>query len=292
MTDSDTSALISVTRAAQLMSGDDVLVVDVRFKLEDPGYGALAYAESHMPGAVYLDLDQDLSSPVVAGVTGRHPLPDPNVFEARMREVGLRKSDLVIVYDDGPGFYAARLWWLLIWLGHEKVSVVDGGLNAWRNAGLPMSAERSVRPWPGNFTSQPDDTLLVAADTLLAQIGAGQDKPHYHLLDARAIERFRGEVEPIDPVAGHVPGAMCLPCSGNLNNEGQFLPASALRTRFPDVGAGQMLACYCGSGVTACHNILAAVVAGLPMPRLYAGSWSEWITDPDRPVAVTEPGAG
>lgn len=292
MTDSDTSALISVTRAAQLMAGDDVLVVDVRFKLEDPRYGALAYAESHVPGAVYLDLDQDLSSPVVPGVTGRHPLPDPNVFEARMREIGLRKSDLVIAYDDGPGFYAARLWWLLTWLGHEKVNVVDGGLNAWRKAGLPMTAERSVRPWPGDFTAQPDDSLLVAADALLAQTGMEQDTPQYCLLDARAIERFRGDVEPIDPVAGHIPGAMCLPCSGNLNSEGQFLPASALRARFPDAAPGQALVCYCGSGVTACHNILAAVLAGLPMPRLYAGSWSEWITDPDRPIAVTESEAG
>lgn len=292
MIDSSAILLISVAEAARRAADADVLVIDVRFKLEDPGYGAGAYADSHLPGAVYLDLDEDLSSPIVAGVTGRHPLPDPNVFEARMREIGLRKVDQVIVYDDGPGFYAARLWWLLTWLGHPRVNVIDGGLAAWRKAGLPMTAERSVRPWPGDFTGQPDDTLLVAADALLAQIEAGQESSRYLLLDARAIERFRGDVEPIDPVAGHIPGAKCLPCSGNLDAEGRFLPAQTLRARFSGVASGQVLVCYCGSGVTACHNILAAVVAGLPMPRLYAGSWSEWITDPDRPLAVTEPEAG
>lgn len=289
---SDSSALISVHQAAERMADADVLVLDVRFKLEDPAYGAQAYAQSHVPGALYLDLDQDLSSPVVPGVTGRHPLPDPNVFEARMREIGLRKTDQVIVYDDGPGFYAARLWWLLTWLGHTQVSVLDGGLNAWRQAGLRMTVEKSVRPWPGDFIAQPDDSLLVAADVLHAQVTKKQNTPVYRLLDARAPERFRGEVEPIDPVAGHIPGAMCLPCSGNLDGEGQFLPSQALRARFPDIAPGQTFVCYCGSGVTACHNILAAVLAGLPMPCLYAGSWSEWITEPGRPVAVTESEAG
>lgn len=292
MTATESNPLISVREAAGQLENDNVLVLDVRFKLEDTGYGAQAYAESHLPGAVYLDLDQDLSSPIVPGVTGRHPLPDPNVFEARMREIGLRKADQVIVYDDGPGFYAARLWWLLTWLGHEQVRVIDGGLNAWRQAGLSLTAERTVRPWPGDFTAQPDDTLLVSAVALLDQIAAAEELPTYLLLDARAPERFRGEVEPIDPVAGHIPGAECLPCSGNLDAEGRFLPAQTLRARFPDPAPEQELVCYCGSGVTACHNILAAVVAGLPMPRLYAGSWSEWITEPARPVAVTEPEAG
>lgn len=292
MTATESSPVINVQEAARRLHDDNVLVLDVRFKLEDTDYGAQAYSESHLPGAVFLDLDHDLSSPIVPGVTGRHPLPDPNVFEARMREIGLRKSDRVLVYDDGPGFYAARLWWLLTWLGHTQVSVIDGGLNAWRQAGLPMSTERSVRPWPGDFTARPNDTLLVAADTLLDQIAATQGQSTYRLLDARAPERFRGEVEPIDPVAGHIPGAECLPCAGNLDVNGRFLPAQALRTRFPALAPGQALVCYCGSGVTACHNILAAVIAGLPMPRLYAGSWSEWITEPSRPVAVTEPEAG
>jgi thiosulfate/3-mercaptopyruvate sulfurtransferase len=150
-----------------------------------------------------------------------------------------------------------------------------------------MTAERSVRPWPGDFSAQPDDSLLVDADTLLAQIVAGLPEPEFRLLDARAPERFRGEVEPIDPVAGHIPGALCVPCSGNLDAEGLMLPAQTLRARFPEPQPGQALACYCGSGVTACHNILAAVVAGLPMPKLYPGSWSEWITRPERPIGVT-----
>ena len=287
MTSSESSPLMSVTQAANRLSDDDVLVLDVRFKLEDTAYGAQAYAESHLPGAVYLDLDKDLSSSIVPGVTGRHPLPDAAVFEARMREIGLRKSDQVIVYDDGPGFYSARLWWLLTWLGHSNVSVIDGGLKAWREAGLPMTAERSVRPWPGDFRARPDDSLLVDAEALLAQIEAGQDTPVFQLLDARAPERFRGEVEPIDPVAGHIPGAVCVPCNGNLGADSLMLPSQVLRERFPEPEAGQALVCYCGSGVTACHNILAAVIAGLPMPRLYPGSWSEWIVEPSRPVATT-----
>lgn len=292
MTESESSNLISVQQAARRLPDEDVLVLDVRFKLEDPDYGAQVYAQSHVPGAIYLDLDQDLSSPVVPGVTGRHPLPDPDVFEARLREIGLRKTTHVIVYDDGPGFYAARLWWLLTWLGHTKVSVLDGGLNAWRKADMSMTAERSVRAWPGDFTAHVDDECLVDADTLLKRAVNASDGADFLLLDARAPERFRGEVEPIDPVAGHIPGAFCLPCSGNLDSDGHFLPAQTLRDRFPDPGPGRQLVCYCGSGVTACHNILAAVIAGLPMPRLYAGSWSEWINVPGRPVAVTEPGGG
>ncbi|MBC54689.1 MAG: sulfurtransferase [Gammaproteobacteria bacterium] len=288
----DSSLLISAPQAVEQLVDADVLVFDVRFKLEDPGYGAQAYTESHVPGAIYLDLDRDLSSPVIPGVTGRHPLPDPDVFEARLREMGLRHSDRVMIYDDGPGFYAARLWWLLTWLGHGNVSVIDGGLKAWREAGLPLTTERTVRAWPGDFTARPDDTLLVSADDVLSQITEQREKPGYVLLDARAQERFRGEQEPIDPVAGHIPGAACLPCSGNLDAEGRYLPPQELRARFPDVDAGQSLVCYCGSGVTACHNILAALIAGLPMPRLYAGSWSEWITVPERPVAVTAPEAG
>jgi thiosulfate/3-mercaptopyruvate sulfurtransferase len=288
----DSSALISVPQAVEYVADADVLLLDVRFRLEDPGYGAQAYNESHVPGAIYLDLDRDLSSPVVPGVTGRHPLPDPDVLEARLREIGLRHCDRVLVYDDGPGFYSARLWWLLTWLGHDKVSVIDGGLKAWRASGLPMTSERTVRPWPGDFTASPDDSLQVGADALMAQLGDQQKKPAYVLLDARAAERFRGEQEPIDPVAGHIPGASCLPCGGNLDADGYFLSPRQLRDRFLEIEPGQSRVCYCGSGVTACHNILAAVIAGLPMPLLYAGSWSEWITEPARPVGVTEPGVG
>lgn len=286
MTATKPDALITVQTAAQQLNAADVMFIDARFKLDDPAWGGQAFADAHIPGAVFLDLDADLSSPVVPGVTGRHPLPDVDVFEARMREIGLKKSDLVIVYDEGTGFHAARVWWLLTWLGHDRVSVLDGGLAAWRAAALPETAQQTVRTWPGDFTAQPDATLLIDADEIMSYIRHPTGNSELCLLDARAPERFRGEAEPIDPVAGHIPGAVCMPCGGNLDSNGQFKPADELRARFPEASPPQGLACYCGSGVTACHNILAAVVAGLPMPRLYAGSWSEWITDPQRPVAT------
>lgn len=272
--------LVSVQQLAAMLDAADLLLIDTRFKLEDPAYGQAAYEAGHIPGAVYLDLDADLSAPVIPGETGRHPLPDPAVLEARLRETGLRKSDLVVIYDDGPGFYPARLWWLLYWLGHSRVAVLNGGLNAWKSAGLPLTTDVSIRPWPGDFTARVNNSLLVTAHDLL------QGDADLQLLDARAAERFRGEMEPIDPVAGHIPGAMCLPCAGNLDSQGLWLTPERLRARFPPLPPEQQRVCYCGSGVTACHNILAAVLAGLPMPRLYAGSWSEWITDPSRPVAT------
>lgn len=272
--------LLSVEQLAAVQGAADLLLIDTRFKLEDSAWGRQAYDLGHIGGAVYLDLDADLSAPVIPGETGRHPLPDPAVLEARLREIGLRKDDHVVIYDDGPGFFAARLWWLLTWLGHGQISILDGGLAAWKNAGMPLTTAAAVRPWPGDFVARVDNTLLITAADLLQGDAALQ------LLDARAAERFRGEVEPIDPVAGHIPGAMCLPCGGNLGSDGFWLPADSLRARFPLLPAGQQRVCYCGSGVTACHNIFAAVLAGLPMPRLYAGSWSEWITDGTRPVAT------
>jgi thiosulfate/3-mercaptopyruvate sulfurtransferase len=186
------------------------------------------------------------------------------------------------VYDDGPGFFAARVWWLLYWLGHPQVRVLDGGLSAWEKAGLPLSAAQSVKTWPGDFVASVHPDMVVTAD----KIEQALPSPEFCLIDARAPARFRGEVEPIDPVAGHIPGAVCLPCSDNIGGDGLFLSPELLARRFPK--EHRPMVCYCGSGVTACHNILAAVVAGLPMPRLYAGSWSEWITDPARPVATDD----
>ncbi|MDP2125978.1 MAG: sulfurtransferase [Pseudohongiella sp.] len=272
--------LISAEQLAARLDAPDLLLVDTRFKLEDTAYGRAAYDSGHIPGAVYMDLDRDLSSPIVPGETGRHPLPDPAVLEARLREIGLRKADQVIIYDDGPGVYPSRLWWLLNWLGHTNVLVLDGGLAAWKTAGLALSADVRVRPWPSDFVACPDNSLLVLARDLL------QGDAGLQLLDARAPERFRGEIEPIDPVAGHIPGARCFPFGANLGADGLWLTADLLRARFPLLEPGQLRVCYCGSGVTACHNILAAVLAGLPMPKLYAGSWSEWIVDPSRPVAT------
>ncbi len=259
-------------------------ILDCRFALDDPNYGARRYGEGHIPGAVFLDLERDLSGPVRPGQTGRHPLPSPDQLIERFRAAGLDNDDEVVLYDDGPGAFAARAWWLLAWLGkREGVFLLDGGYAAWRAAELPVTDEPSPAA-PGHFTGSPDPDLLIDASELLPRL----EQPDLTLLDARALPRFLGEQEPIDPVAGHIPGAHCMPFGDNLDADGRFRDCQALRTRFePYAGAaasGQLVA-YCGSGVTACHNLFALCLAGYPLARLYAGSWSEWITDPARPVA-------
>jgi len=275
-------SLISVAELQAVAATEEIFIVDARFKLEDPAFGSAAFRAAHLPGAIFLDLDQDLSSAVVPGETGRHPLPDPAVLEAKLREAGLRKTHRVVVYDDGPGFFAARVWWLLKWLGHDSVCVLDGGLAAWQRAGGEMSDQLTVRAWPGDFLAVPHNDMLISASSVEEHLTDSR----LVLLDARSPERFRGDVEPIDPVAGHIPGAICVPCAGNLGADGLFLAAPDLRQRFPKTDEGQALVAYCGSGVTACHNVLAAAVAGLVLPKLYAGSWSEWITVARRPVAT------
>lgn len=274
---------IDVPGLASRLDGPDVRVIDVRFSLEQPGFGRSVFNAAHIPGARYLHLDEDLSSPVVPGQTGRHPLPDPETFAALLRRAGVSQDTLVVVYDDGPGLFASRLWWMLRWLGHSRVKVLDGCFRAWQEAGLPVTQE-TPRPLPeGDFVARPDDSRLIDA----AEIHRRLEDPALRLLDARGPARFTGEAEPIDPVAGHIPGAVNLPCAANTTAEGQWLDPAQLRQRFaPWLGTEIELVSYCGSGVTACHNILAAVEAGLPEPRLYAGSWSEWITDPQRPVAT------
>lgn len=273
--------LLSVSELRALAGHEGLFVIDARFKLDDPEYGARSYAEGHIPGAFYLDLDSDLSSDIVPGITGRHPLPDPALLEAKLRELGLRSTDRVVVYDDGPGFFAARAWWLLIWMGHRQVQVLDGGLAAWVNGGGEITQQQSMVAWPGDFTATTDDSMLISADDIAGKL----EQMPWLLLDARSAERFRGEQEPIDPVAGHIPGAVCLPCTENVQSDGHFLAPELLRSRFENLPSDKPRVSYCGSGVTACHNILAAVVAGQQMPKLYAGSWSEWITDARRPVA-------
>jgi len=276
------SQLITPQALATRLDRDALMIFDTRASLDDHDYGHRAYQERHIPGAVFLDLEKDLSGPIVPGRTGRHPLPDPSILEARLREAGLRQMDDVVVYDDGPGFFAARLWWLLRWMGHHRVQVLDGGFRAWTDAGLPVRQSREVRPWPGDFVARIEHHRVIEASSVLAHLRDGS----LVLLDARAPERFRGEQEPIDPVAGHIPGAHCLPCGANLGPDGRFLAADSLRKRFDSLPQQGEKVSYCGSGVTACHNILAAVEAGLLEPRLYPGSWSEWITDPKRPVAT------
>ena len=279
--------LISTEHLQQRLGQENLLVLDCRFALEDPAYGRRSYLDEHIPGAHFLDLEQDLSAPVVKGVTGRHPLPDPSALVERLRHCGLRNDSQVVLYDDGPGAFAARAWWLLVWLGkRDDLYLLDGGLKSWREAKLPLSSATPNNA-TGDFCAEPDNSLVLSAGQLVFRLSS----PELTLLDARALPRFRGEIEPLDPVAGHIPGAQCAAFTDNLGNDGCFLPAAELRKRFDDLRGErplESLVAYCGSGVTACHNLFAMSLAGYPLAPLYAGSWSEWITDPTRPVATGE----
>ena len=277
--------LISPQALNERQAQPGLVILDCRFALEDPDYGRSSYAEGHIAGAQFADLEQDLSGPVIKGVTGRHPLPDAQTLLERLRVWGISDDSDVVLYDDGPGAFAARAWWLLAWLGkRDGVFVLDGGLKAWHSAGLPLSVEASAAQL-ANFNGKPDNSLLLSAEHLQKRLG----EPGLTLIDARAKPRFRGEVEPIDPVAGHIPGAQCAAFAENLDSSGRFLPTEQLKQRFADQLAGrspQELVAYCGSGVTACHNLFALGLAGYPLGKLYAGSWSEWINDPARGIAT------
>ena len=279
--------LISPQQLAERQQSSGWVILDCRFALEDPDYGRCSYAEGHIEGAQYADLERHLSGPVTKGVTGRHPLPAADTFARQLRAWGISADTDVVLYDDGPGAYAARAWWLLAWLGkRDGVFILDGGLKAWHAAGFPLSLDAPVVE-PGTFAGTPDHRLLLDAEHLQKRLG----QPGLTLIDARAQPRFRGEVEPIDPIAGHIPGAQCAAFSENLGSDGRFLPADQLKQRFAAQLQGrppQELVAYCGSGVTACHNLFALSLAGYPLGKLYAGSWSEWITDPAREIATGE----
>ncbi|MGQ7957166.1 sulfurtransferase [Pseudomonas sp. SP16.1] len=276
--------LLTPAQLQQRLQQPGLVLLDCRFALEDPAYGRRSYLQGHIPGACFADLDGDLSGPIVPGVTGRHPLPDPARLSQRLRDWGMRAGSQVVLYDDGSGAFAAHAWWLLLWLGkRDDLYLLDGGLKAWREAGLELETEVPT-PAAGDFVGQADDALVLDAEQLTQRLGS----PELCLLDARALPRFRGEVEPLDPVAGHIPGAQCAAFTDNLDADGYFLPAEQLRARFDALRGErppQSLVAYCGSGVTACHNLFALSLAGYPLAPLYAGSWSEWITDPQRPVA-------
>jgi thiosulfate/3-mercaptopyruvate sulfurtransferase len=259
------------------------LVFDCRFSLNDTERGRSAYATSHIPGAFYLHLDEDLSGPVSTDRTGRHPLPDPERFAERMSRFGVNPRTRVFVYDDMGGAIAARLWWMLRWLGHETVAVLDGGWQAWCAEGHRVSTEIPV-PSSGAFVPKPDPDATVTAEAL-------SEDPDLRILDARGPERYRGDSEPIDPVAGHIPGAVSAPFKANLDETGHFHSIPDLKNHYLPILDGapmEKVIVYCGSGVTAAHNILAMDHAGLGRAKLYPGSWSEWITDPDRPVVRGE----
>ncbi|WP_432119846.1 sulfurtransferase [Streptomyces sp. bgisy032] len=277
------NAIISAPGLATELSGPNPpVLLDVRWQLtaakaagEPPFDGRAAYASGHLPGAVFVDLDRELASAPGAG--GRHPLPDLAVFGAAMRRAGVSAGTPVVVYDGGQGWAAARAWWLLRWTGHPDVRVLDGGLPSWEG---PLETTVPT-PKEGDFTPEPRATGLLDADAAAELARSGV------LLDARAGERYRGEVEPIDPVAGHIPGAVSAPTTENVGPDGRLLPAEELRQRFKRLGASgsSRVGVYCGSGVSAAHQVLALAVAGIPA-ELYVGSWSEWSSDPERPVAV------
>ena len=277
--------LISPQQLAERQKAASVVILDCRFALEDPDYGRCSYAEGHIEGAQYADLNRHLSGTVIKGVTGRHPLPAAETLVQRLRAWGISADTDIVLYDDGPGAYAARAWWLLAWLGkRDGVFILDGGLKAWHGAGFPLSLDAPLVA-PGTFAGTPDNRLLLDAEQLEKRLG----QPELTLIDARAQPRFRGDVEPIDPIAGHIPGAQCAAFNDNLDTDGRFLPAAQLKQRFAAQLQGRSpdeLVAYCGSGVTACHNLFALSLAGYPLGKLYAGSWSEWITDPKREIAT------
>jgi thiosulfate/3-mercaptopyruvate sulfurtransferase len=260
------------------------VVFDCRFDLADKARGERDYRTGHIPGARFAHLERELSGPITAS-SGRHPLPDPAALNHWLGTQGVGPGTQVVAYDDSAGSMAVRLWWLLRWLGHRQVAVLDGGWQAWRDARLgettAIPPPAATQPYPG----RPNASLLVTTEQLLAELGSGR----WRVLDARTGERFRGEKEPIDPVAGHIPGARSLPLQANLGADGRFLNPDRLRQLYQaELGdhAPSAAACMCGSGVTACHDLLAMEIAGLNGARLYAGSWSEWIRDPARPVAL------
>ncbi len=276
--------LISADELARHLDDAEWAVVDCRFSLDDTGRGRREYLRSHIAQAVYAHLNEDLSAPIVPGKTGRHPLPGVDELARTLSAWGIDGRVQVVVYDDAGGAIAARLWWMLRWLGHDAVAVLDGGWPAWQDAGHHLSEGLEARS-PRTFEPHPRPELLVSTEEVMARLA----DPTWRLVDSRVPRRYRGEVEPIDPVAGRIPGAANAPHPLNVGPDGLYLSAGALRARFKDVLGDippERTVFYCGSGVTAARNLLAFAHAGLGDARFYAGSWSEWITDPERPVTT------
>ena len=277
------NTLVSVGDLSDNLDNPDWRIVDCRFSLAAVEAGQRAYDEAHIPGAYYVNLDKTLSSAHIAGRTGRHPLPDKNTWINSVTALGIKPQIQVVVYDDAGGAMAARMWWMLRWIGHENVALLDGGWQAWQREGMSITAAIPESPLPA-------DTDYGMLPSLVRIVDAGAvDESRQALLDARELPRFKGEVEPLDPVAGHIPGAVCSPFSANLDASGCFRTPAELREKFSQaLESSKPLVCYCGSGVTAAHNILALKVAGIDEVALYPGSWSEWITDDKRPIATGE----
>lgn len=276
------TTLVSCETLAAHLNDPVWRVFDCRHLLTDTGYGERAYDEGHLPGAFFMHLDRDLSGPKT-GKNGRHPLPDVPQLIEKLGAAGVSAATQVVAYDDAGGMVAGRLWWLLRWLGHENVALLDGGFNRWVKEGRPLTRD-IPKASPVRFSGTAKAGALVSADEILASLG---DKERC-LVDARAPDRFRGENETLDPVGGHIPGARNRFFKDNLDAEGLFRPAAELRREFLALLAGvspEHAVMQCGSGVSACHNLIAMEIAGLRGAKLYAGSWSEWCSDPARPVA-------
>ena len=277
------TTLVSVADLAAHLNDPGWIVCDCRHDLTNYEAGRRAYARSHLPGACFLHLDEDLSGPKT-GVNGRHPLPHPITFTLRLAALGIDNGKQIVAYDASGGYYAARLWWMLRWVGHTRVAVLDGGYDAWIKAGQPVTTE-SPAARPTTFYPQLQPQHAVDA----AFVEAHLNHPEICVLDARSAERFRGENETLDSVGGHIPGAVNRFFKLNLDGQGRFKPAAGLRQEYSALlGARtpESVVHQCGSGTTACHNLLAMEIAGLTGSRLYPGSWSEWVADRSRPVAT------
>ena len=279
------TTLITAAELKQHLDNPAFVLLDCRAELTDPKAGAIAFAAGHIPGAQYADPDRDLSdkSPGPQGAfRGRHPLPTQDAFIETLRGWGVYPNSQVIAYDAHGGMFASRLWWMLRWVGHHGVAVLDGGLPAWQAVGGALTTEVINRP-RGSITKQASLVPVASADDVLANLSARAKL----VIDARAADRFRGENETIDPVAGHIPGAKNRPFKDNLLADGRFKPADQLRAEFGAlIKTPESTIAQCGSGISACHNLLAMEIAGLPGATLYPGSWSEWSADPARPVAT------
>jgi thiosulfate/3-mercaptopyruvate sulfurtransferase len=275
--------IINAIELAKHLGDPDWVIVDSRFKLADPSQGRRDYERAHILGAMYAHLDEDLSGPIIKGVTGRHPLPEVDQITAVFSRLGIDSNTQVVAYDDMGGALAAgRVWWLLRWLGHEQVALLDGGWQEWQKRNLPVRAGNETHP-SRIFIPLPRDEFIVSTE----EVEKMRKDPQYRVLDARTAERYRGENETIDPVAGHIPGAISAPYPDNLNPDGTFRADDSLAARYKKLIEGvpiDHVVTYCGSGVTAVHDILAMMKAGLGEARLYAGSYSEWIADRKRPV--------
>lgn len=277
------TTIISALELVNHITNPNWAIIDCRFSLDNPERGRKDYVQSHIPGAIYAHLNEDLSDQIIPGKTGRHPLPNVETFAQTLSKWGIDSHVQVVAYDDKGGSIAARLWWMLGWVGHNSTAVLNGGWQQWIKNNYLVKSGVETRKF-STFVPRLRNELVLNANDVLRIL----NNPGFRLLDSRSADRYRGEHETVDPIAGHIPGALSAPFADNLNPEGLFLPREELKTRFQTLLGNvppERAVFYCGSGVTASHNLLALAYAGLGDARLYAGSWSDWITDPNRPIS-------